>query len=113
MSELYNYIGKVISVYDGDTVKVDIDLGFSLTFTRVTLRLSRINAPEMRGVERSKGIISRDFLRSQILGKTIKIKTIRDKKGKYGRYIAELFYQDGTSINDDLVTRGLAVYKKY
>ncbi len=110
----YKYKAVVVKVYDGDTIKVDIDLGFSLTFERVTLRLNRINAPELRGSERSEGLKSRDRLRELVLNKEIIIKTIKDKKGKYGRYIAEVIdINTNKNINDQLVEEGLAVYKKY
>lgn len=76
------------------------------------LRLHRINAPEVRGAEREQGLISRDWLRDRILGREIVIETIRDRKGKYGRYLAELWLGD-VNINDTLVSEGLAEYKTY
>jgi len=110
----YKYKAVVVDVYDGDTVKVDIDLGFNLTFERTTLRLARINAPELRGSQRPEGLKSRDRLRDLVLNKEIVIKTIKDKKGKYGRYIAELIdITTNKNINDQLVEEGLAVYKDY
>jgi micrococcal nuclease len=47
--------------------------------------LNRINAPELKGSEKVKGLKSRDFLRSKIEGKEITIETIKDKQEKYGR----------------------------
>ncbi len=113
MGQLYNYTGKVTKVYDGDTITVDINLGFNITFNKMKLRLARINAPEMRGVEKPLGIISRDYLAARVLHQYIKVKTIRDKKGKYGRYIAEIYDEDGVNLNDELVSNGLAVYREY
>ena len=110
---MYTYKANVIKVYDADTITVVIDLGFKMTFQTV-LRLNRINAPEMRGSEKISGKISRDRLRMLVLDKTITVKTNKDKTGKYGRYIADI-YVDGIDecINDLLVTEGLAVYKEY
>ena len=82
------------------------------------VRLYRINAPEVRGSEREAGLRARDFLRSQIDDKEIYIQTIKDRKGKYGRYLAEIWLEtedDGTGINvnDLMVAQGHAVYKEY
>ena len=114
---LYNYKAIVTSVYDGDTCTVDIDLGLHSWVRGEKLRLNRINAPELRGVERPKGIKSRDFLKSKIEGKEITIETIKDKKGKYGRYLAEIWLEDKPgkfiNINDLIVKEGFAKYQKY
>ena len=113
----YHYHAKVISVYDGDTCKVDIDLGMGIWKRRETLRLHRINTPELRGEERQQGLVSRDRLRELIDGKVILLETVKDKKGKYGRYLAEVWLatEDGSwkNINDQLVLEGLAEYKEY
>ena len=71
----------------------------------------------MRGVERPAGLESRDFLRSRIKGKEVVLQTIKDKKGKYGRYLAYIWLKDESgnwvNINDMLVQQGYAVYKDY
>jgi micrococcal nuclease len=114
---LYNYKAQVISVYDGDTCTVDIDLGLNTWVRGEKLRLHRINAPEMRGAEKVEGKKSRDFLREQILDKEITLQTIKDKKGKYGRYLAEIWIENEArefvNVNDLLVEKGFAVYKEY
>ena len=116
-TNLYFYKAKVTSVYDGDTITADIDLGLGVFVTGEKLRLYRINAPEIRGDERDTGLLSRDFLRSKIDGKDVIIQTIKDKKGKYGRYLAEVFLVDVNdnlvNINDTLVDNGHAVYQDY
>ena len=114
---LYHYKAVVTSVYDGDTCTVDIDLGLHTWIRGEKLRLHRINAPELRGKERPKGILSRDFLKSKIEGKEITIETIKDKKGKYGRYLAEIWLEEKPgkfiNINDLIVKEGFAKYHKY
>ena len=114
---LYYYKAIVTSVYDGDTCTVDIDLGLHTWIRDEKIRLYRINAPELRGKERPEGLKSRDFLREQILNKKITIQTIKDKKEKYGRYLGEIWLKDEKgkeiNINDLLVKKGFAVYKKY
>ena len=108
---MYEYRGFVDKVYDGDTVTITIDLGFNVKVTE-SIRLLRINTPEVRGKERPDGLISRDALRERILGKYVTIKTKKDKKGKYGRYLGEIFIED-ENINDWLVTEGLGEYIDY
>jgi len=114
---LYHYRAVVRKVYDGDTCTVDIDLGLGSWFHGEKLRLYGINAPEVRGVERPTGLRSRDFLRSQIQGKEVILQTIKDKKGKYGRYLANIWLEDESgnlsNVNDLLVQQGYAVYKEY
>ena len=98
------------SIYDADTIRVDIDLGFRTWKVNEQLRLARINAPEVRGEEKEKGIAARNALRELIDGKEIRIET--EKTGKYGRYIAEIEFE-GKNINDWLVESGHAKYKDY
>ena len=114
---LYNYRANVVSVYDGDTCTVDIDLGLGVWVRGEKIRLYRINAPEIRGKEREKGLLSRDYLRKLIGGKSILLQTIKDKKGKYGRYLGEIWVEDEKgkwmNVNDEMVKRGMATYKEY
>ena len=63
---MYEYRAFVRKVYDGDTVTVDIDLGFDVVLKGQKIRLVRINAPEVRGKERPEGLKSRDALRNKI-----------------------------------------------
>ena len=113
---MYEYDATVVKVYDGDTITVTVKLGFGVYKTE-RLRLSGINAPELRGDERPYGLVSRDKLRELILDQDIIIKTYKDKKGKYGRYIADIYFKNPETgvfcVNDWLVENKLAVYKKY
>ena len=116
--KLKSYIYKAIvkSVYDGDTITVDIDLGLGVWVRGEKLRLYGINAPEIRGKEKAEGIKSRDTLRGLIDRNPIIIETIKDKKGKYGRYIAKVYIEiDGKIVNvcDYMVEHGGAEYKEY
>ena len=108
---MYEYRAYVEKVYDGDTITVDIDLGFDVVLHGQKIRLLRINAPEVRGEQRPSGIKTRDALRERILNKWIKIRTQKDKKGKYGRWLGEIWLEE-ECINDWLLSEGLAeVYK--
>ena len=108
---MYEYKAFVRKVYDGDTITVDIDLGFDVVLKDQKIRLVRINAPEVRGKERPEGLKSRDALRSKIGNKWVKIKTQKDKKGKYGRWLGEIWLED-LCVNDWLLKEGHAsLYK--
>jgi len=104
----YKYKAFVTKVYDGDTITVDIDYGMDVWRKNVKFRLARIDTPELRGVSKEEGKKVRDYVRDLILNKYVTIKTIKDKTGKYGRYIAEV-YIDDLNINDHLLEKGLAV----
>ena len=104
---LYEYKAIVREVYDGDTITVDIDLGLRTWRCGEKIRLFGINAPELRGDERAAGLEARDRLRELILNKQIILRTLKDKTGKYGRWIGEIFL-DGTSINQRMVGGGYA-----
>lgn len=115
---LYHYKAKVLEIYDGDTIRVELNLGFGLIWRGsdnrgIEIRLFGLNTPEIKGSEKEKGTISRDKLREQILGKEITIKTIKDSKEKYGRYLGIIIKEDGTNINDWLISEGLAEKKNY
>lgn len=114
---LYHYRAYVNSVYDGDTITVEIDLGFNIVARNEKIRLFGINAPEMRGSEKEEGKKSRDYLRSLILGKEIILETKKDKKGKYGRYLGTIWISKNgkkyININKEMVFKGFAVEKDY
>jgi micrococcal nuclease len=96
-------------VYDGDTITVNIDLGLDVYLNKQKIRLLGINAPEMRGKDKARGIKSRDWLRSKIEERIIIIR-IDDKKskGKYGRWLGVIIV-DGVNINKKMVEMKLAV----
>lgn len=116
-TSLYHYKAVVRKVYDGDTCTVDIDLGLGNWIHGEKIRLLRINAPEVRGEERPEGLRSRNFLWSKIQGKEVVLQTVKDKRGKYGRYLADIWLKDESdnwiNVNDLLVQQGYAIYKEY
>ncbi|MFQ6613087.1 MAG: thermonuclease family protein [Fidelibacterota bacterium] len=115
LNQLYYYRARVVSVYDGDTCRVDLDLGFGVWIRKEKIRLARINTPELKGPQRPEGLKARDYLRELVLNKRIILQTKKDRKGKYGRYLGELWLQQNgqwINVNDDLVQAGLAVLMK-
>lgn len=112
---MYEYNGKVERVYDGDTITVRFQIGFHICILE-TVRLYGIDAPEMRGTNKEQGRISRDRLRALILDKEVIVKTYKDKTGKYGRYLADVYIESPQGlvcVNDWLVKEKLAVYREY
>lgn len=108
----YIYNAHVTSIYDGDTITVDIDLGLDTWRNNERIRLYGIDTPEVRGDEREQGLVSRDWLRGQILDCDIVLQTIKDRSGKYGRLLGIVWY-NGENINEALVKHGLAEVVEY
>lgn len=105
----YYYKAIVVSVYDGDTITVDIDLGFDMWMKNKKLRLFGIDTPEIRGEERPEGLIAKQFVLDRIpVGSKIQVKTEKDGTGKYGRYLATIYYSDGNNLNEELISSGNA-----
>lgn len=101
---MYEYKATVTKVKDGDTLVLDIDLGFSIIYKNQVVRLARINTPETSTTE---GLTVKDIVTKLLLNKIVVIKTTKDKKDKYGRYLAEV-YVDGLNINDYLLENNYA-----
>ena len=104
--EKYIYRAKLERVVDGDTLDASIDLGFDV-IVRKRIRLVGINTPEVRGEEREEGLKSRDWLREKILDKQITLRTAKDRKGKYGRWLGAVILHS-TNINQEMISLGLA-----
>jgi micrococcal nuclease len=114
---LYWYLATCTRVVDGDTLDLMIDLGLS-THRKERVRLYGIDTPEVYGVKKeseeyARGKAASDRTKELVEGKTIWVRTIRDKKGKYGRYLAEVYIDEDNCLNDVLVKEGLAEKKDY
>ncbi len=107
MRDPYWYRAVVVSVYDGDTVTLDIDLGLYVWLRGQKLRLYGINAPEIRGKDKERGRAARDWLRAQLSGGECMIRTLRDRTEKYGRWLCKIYVQ-GRNLNHEMVELGLA-----
>lgn len=108
MTNFYLYKALVLSVYDGDTITVDIDYGFNHWEHGVKLRLFGVDTPELRGVERPEGLKVRDLVRDKLPpGTEVIMESIKDKSGKYGRYLARIHLGDWC-LNDWLLENGYA-----
>ena len=109
---MYEYRVKAVTkVVDGDTIDVDIDLGFNITYSQ-RVRLASIDTPESRTtnkLEKALGLEVKEFLKEKLKGKTdIVIKTEKpDSSEKYGRILGHLMV-DGISLNQEMIDKGYA-----
>ena len=107
------YVKKVTNVVDGDTIDVDIDLGFDISFSS-RVRLAGIDTPESRTSDKAEkvlGLESKEYLKSKIKdAKSVVIKTEKiDSSEKYGRILGWV-YLDGSdiSVNEQMISEGYA-----
>lgn len=87
--KLFYYRAEVLSVVDGDTVKVRVDLGFRL-YRDVSLRLDAINTPELRGEFKAQGYIAKAAAMTWLENRDIIVCTEKDP-GSYDRYTANIY----------------------
>ena len=111
---MYEYrVKKITGVVDGDTIDVDIDLGFSVSFSQ-RVRLAGIDTPESRTsdkFEKTLGLESKEYLKSKLKdAKVVVIKTEKpDSSEKYGSILGWLYVDgDTVSINDHMIEDGYA-----
>lgn len=111
---MYEYNATVRRWVDGDTVDVDIDLGFGLIYHNQRIRLFGIDAWESRTrdlEEKKKGLAAKEFVNQVApVGTKIKLKTF--KEGKYGRILGEIYLGE-TMLNTLLTEKGHAVRYEY
>ena len=111
---MYEYKVKVVKVIDGDTIDVDIDLGFNTVLTKRRIRLYGIDTPESRTrdkEEKQRGLLSKKYLLLKCpIGEYITLKS--HGVGKFGRILGELFeynkYEDSISINQEMCDEAYA-----
>lgn len=96
METTREYKFKLDYVYDGDTIYGWVDQGFGTTTYKI-VRMFGIQAPEVRNknlIEKARGLMVRDWLIEELKDVDIVIKTYKDKTGKYGRVLAEVYAND-------------------
>ena len=108
---MYEYECKISRVVDGDTVDVDIDLGFGTWRCAERIRLYGVDTPECRTrdkQEKAAGLLAKEFVEDALhVGGTYKLQT--REKGKFGRFLGVIFITKKTSINAALISENLAV----
>ena len=111
---MYEYrVKKLINVIDGDTIDVDIDLGFDISLLR-RVRMAGIDTPESRTTDKAEkvlGLESKEYLKKIMKdSKSIVIKTeLPDSSEKYGRILGWVYLDGATkSINEKMIEDGYA-----
>ena len=102
-------VSRVISVYDGDTFRVDIDSLPPIVGKNIPIRLNGVDTPEIRGkckYEKDLAIKARDFVRNKLANaKEIKLNNLQ--RGKYFRVVANVLV-DGVSLEQELLDNEFA-----
>ena len=117
---MYEYKCKIVKVIDGDTVDVDIDLGFGVWLHKERIRLYGIDTPESRTrdlVEKKFGKASKKHLKG-LLESAESLSLISHDKGKFGRILGEIIahfneghpvYETEVNVNEQMILDGHAV----
>tara|TARA_Y100000310_G_scaffold264349_1_gene274976 strand:- start:61 stop:501 length:441 start_codon:yes stop_codon:yes gene_type:complete len=113
---MYQYRCTIVKVIDGDTVDVDIDLGFGVWMKKQRIRLYGVDTPESRTrdlEEKEFGLMAKEYVKSHLpAGSDQTLKTHKDDKGKFGRILGEFVVEmsEGmTTLNDLLIKNHHAV----
>lgn len=109
---LWRYRAKAVRVIDGDTIVMDIDLGFRTMILSEPVRLAGINTPELIGADAARARQAREFVEAWLSGNpTLYIQTqLAHEREKYGRILATVHREsDLISLNDALLSASLAV----
>ena len=113
---MYEYKCKILRVIDGDTVDVDVDLGFGVWLRKERVRIMGIDTPESRTrdkIEKKFGLASKarlkELLKSGCILKTQVSKKGEDMKGKFGRILGDFILEDSRRVTEILVNEGHAV----
>tara|TARA_Y100001963_G_scaffold41179_1_gene57719 strand:- start:384 stop:821 length:438 start_codon:yes stop_codon:yes gene_type:complete len=107
---MYEYSCKIVRVVDGDTVDVDIDLGFGVWMHKQRIRMYGIDTPESRTrdlEEKKFGLMAKEIVKKWVPeGSTQTLITRKDKSGKYGRILGSfkiVFEEEETTLNEWMV----------
>ena len=114
---MYEYRAELIKVVDGDTVDVDIDLGFGVWLKNERVRIMGIDTPESRTsdkVEKLFGLAAKNrvkkMLEKNIVLKTFAAKDGEDMKGKFGRILGDFYIEsEGKLLTEVMIEEGHAV----
>jgi micrococcal nuclease len=112
---MYQYKCKINKVLDGDTVDIDLDLGFNIVLANQRVRMAGVDTPESRTTnkeEKPRGLLSKKKLAEKLpVGSWHIIETQRSDNNddKFGRILGVFILEDGTKVNDWLIQNNYAV----
>src|SRR6056300_23256 len=113
---MYEYNCKIVRVVDGDTVDIDIDLGFGIWLRNERVRVLGIDAPETRTrdlAEKEKGLESKAFVEGMLPVGSKQVLISKGFNGKFGRILGTFKFYDGlkdrwTDLSTIMIERGYA-----
>lgn len=109
---MYEYRCKILRIVDGDTVDVDIDLGFGIWMHKERIRILGIDTPESRTrdlEEKAFGLAAKQYVKDLMpIGSQQIIKTEKDKTGKFGRVLGD-FIIEGKLLTELMIENNHAV----
>ena len=111
---MYQYRCQILRVVDGDTVDIDIDLGFGVWMRKQRVRLYGVDTPESRTrdlEEKTFGMMAKKYVKGYLpIGTDQILRTHKDGKGKFGRILGEFVVEEGmTTLNALLIKNHHAV----
>ena len=112
---MFIYRCKILKVLDGDTVEIDLDLGFNIMLANQKVRLAGIDTPESRtsnNEEKPRGLLSKKKVQEKLpVGSWQKIQTMKPDSNddKFGRILGVFIMEDGTSLNQWMIDNNYAV----
>jgi len=108
---MYEYNAIIKRVVDGDTVDIDLDLGFNIVLKDERVRIAGIDTPESRTrdpIEKVFGLASKERLKEMLGKKCVLSCKEYDSKGKFGRILGDFWTPMGM-VSDRLIAEGHAV----
>ena len=111
---MYQYRCQILRVVDGDTVDIDIDLGFGVWMRKQRVRLYGVDTPESRTrdlEEKEFGMMAKKYVKGHLpIGTDQILRTHKDGKGNFGRILGEFVVEEGmTTLNALLIKNHHAV----
>lgn len=113
---MYEYRATILRVVDGDTVDVDIDLGFGIWQRSERVRIMGIDTPESRTSDEEEKVFGKaakkrltELLQEHTILMTEVNKAGEDMKGKFGRILGDFKTDNGTKVTEVLINEGHAV----
>lgn len=112
---MYQYKAKILKVVDGDTVEIDLDLGFNIILANQKVRMAGVDTPESRTTnkeEKPRGMLSKKKLAEKLpVGSWATIETLKSDNNddKFGRILGVFILDDGTRVNQWLIDNNYAV----
>ena len=113
---MYEYKCKIVKIVDGDTVDIDLDLGFGVWLRDERVRIMGIDTPESRTtdkIEKIFGLAAKDRLNSLLGGEAILLSQVtkggENMKGKFGRILGDFRVADGRLVTEVMAEEGHCV----